>query len=199
MRKVMALIFSIVLIFSMSGIRGYAMLVNDNDNDMKEGFSIELSDEELEQIHSYRKENVPISNEEIDNYLIENGYNTREEINLINERILSDNKTLSRVKYIDGYNKYRTFVKNGKTHLYLYISGTTLRKIYNGADAAGIIASILPQNLATVIAQLVSFYITSLIDQVGTQYGIVLCFVKDKWVHQGATYTYRYDHWFYQT
>lgn len=195
-----------LLLFSSQG--GYVNAMSRNDvNIPKDGeMSIEISDEQLKELREYRPENTPISDSEIDEYLIENGYATREKINKINSEIDKENlKELGGIslkggkKYIDGYNKYRTFKKNGKTHLYLYISGTTLRKIYKGVDAAGVIASIVPTSWGSIIVQIASYLITSSMDEMGTKYGVVLCFVKDKWVHQGATYTYRYDHWFWQT
>lgn len=198
MKKLISLLFVMAMFFSMSGVRGYAMITG-NSTEMNEGLSVEITEEQLQQLHSYRSENVPVTDEEIDEYLVKNGYNTQKEIDRINLNIMSNGPELSRAKYINGYNKYRTFERDGKTYLYLYLSGTTLRKIYYGADLMGVIAGILPQNLATVIAQALSYAITSTIEECGTKYGIVLCHVKDRWVHPAATYTYRYYNWFYQT
>ncbi len=73
----------------------------------------------------------------IDEILIKTGQFTQEELDKINQEVDDYAKKVnqnSRVKYINGYNKYRTFVKNGKKYLYIYVSGKTLKKIKAGAD-----------------------------------------------------------------
>ncbi|UUC42757.1 hypothetical protein NMZ80_04730 [Clostridioides difficile] len=170
----------------------------ESDNNIK----IELSDKEVEELHNYWPEDKVFSDEKIDEILIKTGQFTQEELDKINQEVDDYAKKVnqnSRVKYINGYNKYRTFVKNGKKYLYIYVSGKTLKKIKAGADLASTFGGFLPKIWVGLAVVVIGKIITTNMNGINTNYGIVLSYIEDKWNFQGVTYTYRYDHWFYQT
>ncbi|HBE9437493.1 leucine-rich repeat protein [Clostridioides difficile] len=170
----------------------------ESDNNIK----IELSDKEVEELHNYWPEDKVFSDEKIDEILIKTGQFTQEELDKINQEVDDYAKKVnqnSRVKYINVYNKYRTFVKNGKKYLYIYVSGKTLKKIKAGADLASTFGGFLPKIWVGLAVVVIGKIITTNMNGINTNYGIVLSYIEDKWNFQGVTYTYRYDHWFYQT
>lgn len=188
---------------------------NETKNLSYESYELNLSDEDYAQLESYFSKMKPVSDDEVGNYLIENGYVTRDELNKIDNEYYAqlENDDLNHISqlntdastlfaksvYINGYNKYRTFTKNGKQHLYVYISGTNLNRIKKGIPFAAILSAELPHWVLRVVAGITIVGINNLIERTGTRYDIVLKYIKDKWVHLGATYTYRSNGWFYQT
>lgn len=165
--------------------------------------TFEITGEELEELNKYFPEDVNFSDEDIEKRLIKAGEFTQEEIDKINEdydKSISSTSAQARVTYINGYNKYRTFTEKGKQYLYVYVSGKTLQLIKNGASLTASLGGFLPAGIVLRVATVaISTVIGIQMSGINTRYGIVLKFVKDKWVHQGATYTYRYYGWFYQT
>jgi hypothetical protein len=173
-------------------------------NTINEGsLELELSPEEVRELHNNFPEDVHFSDEEIDKRLIEAGEFTQEELDKINAEYDSEvisSRSARAIKYINGYNKYRTFKENGKDNLYVYINGKTLKKIQNGATLTAALGGFLPAGqILKVSVVAISTVLGIKLSGINTSYGIVLKFVKDKWVHQGATYIYRYNGWFYQT
>lgn len=81
----------------------------------------------------------------------------------------------------------------------IYINGKTLNKIQNGATLTTALGGFFPAGqILKVSVVAISAVLGIKLSRINTNYGIVLKFVKDKWAHQGATYTYRYNGWFYQ-
>lgn len=174
--------------------------MNDVSNNDHSG--IELTSEQVKELNEYFPENTPVSDEEIDRRLIEAGEFTQEELDKINAEYDSEvnsSRSARAIKYINGYNKYRTFKENGKEHLYIYVSGKTLKKIKAGANLSTTFGGFIKNTYVGLAVVAVGSIIGINMSGVNTNYGIVLKYVKDKWVHQGATYTYRYNGWFYQT
>lgn len=172
--------------------------VSNNDHS-----GIELTSVQVKELNEYFPENTPVSDEEIDRRLIEAGEFTQEELDKINAEYDSEvnsSRSARAIKYINGYNKYRTFKENGKDNLFVYISGKTLKKIQNGATLTAALGGFLPAGqILKVSVVAISTVLGIKLSGINTSYGIVIKFVKDKWVHQGATYIYRYNGWFYQT
>ncbi|HFL3562788.1 TPA: hypothetical protein ACG3PP_003806 [Clostridioides difficile] len=202
----------IILLMSLISLGATAPVVNADTVDSltsknaEAGMPIEISSEDVEQLHNMWPEDTNMPDEAIDKILIDKGEFTQTELDKIkvdyynelkNDLNVSPNST--RAKYINGYNKYRTFTKNGKEYLYVYISGQTLAKIRNGANYTAALGGFLPSKFLGVATVAFSIAIMDQLDTIGVKYGIVMSYVKDKWVFQGATYTYRYEHWFYQT
>nr|WP_312216842.1 hypothetical protein [Clostridioides sp.] len=74
-----------------------------------------------------------------------------------------------------------------------------MNKIQNDATLTTALGGFLPAGqILKVSVVAISAVLGIKLSGINTSYGIALKFVKDKWVHQGATYTYRYNGWFYQ-
>jgi hypothetical protein len=175
-----------------------------SNNMTGDSLQIELSEKDIEELHNYFPENVNFSDDEIDKRLVASGEFTQEELDKINAEFdnnakFNNNVRQARATYINGYNKYRTFKENGKEHLYIYVSGKTLQKIKEGAGIASTFGGFLSNTYAGLATVAVGSIIGKNMSGVNTKYGVVLKYVADKWNFQGATYTYRYDGWFYQT
>lgn len=191
-------VMTAVIISLPLAVTANAMEKTESDNNVK----IELYDKEVEELHNYWPEDKIFSDEKIDEILIKTGQFTQKELDKINQEVDDSAKKVnqnSRVKYINGYNKYRTFTKNGKNYLYIYVSGKTLKKIKAGTDLASTFGGFLPKIWVELAVVAIGKMITINMDGINTNYGIVLSYIEDKWNFQGVTYTYRYDHWFYQT
>ena len=173
-----------------------------NDVSNNDSLGIELTSEQAKELNEYFPEDTPVSDEEIDRRLIEAREFTQEELDKINAEYDSEVNSLRSaraIKYINGYNKYRTFKQNGKEHLYIYVSGKTLKKIKAGANLATTFGGFIKKIYVGLAVVAVGSIIGTNMSGVNTNYGIVLKYVNDKWNFQGATYTYRYNGWFYQT
>ncbi|GAA0229881.1 hypothetical protein [Metaclostridioides mangenotii] len=173
-----------------------------NDISNNDSLGIELTPEQVKELNEYFPEDTPVSDEEIDRRLIEAGEFTQEELDKINTEYdveVNSLRNARAVKYINGYNKYRTFKENGKEHLYIYVSGKTLKKIKAGANLSTTFGGFIKNTYVGLAVVAVGSIIGINMNGVNTNYGIVLKYVNDKWNFQGATYTYRYNGWFYQT
>ncbi|VIF88143.1 leucine-rich repeat protein [Clostridioides difficile] len=109
--SILSIIMTTVIISLSFVTTANSMEKTESDNNIK----IELYDKEVEELHNYWPEDKIFSDEKIDEILIKTGQFTQEELDKINQEVDDYAKKVnqnSRVKYINGYNKYRTFVKN---------------------------------------------------------------------------------------
>lgn len=198
-KKYLITILSAVLVLAPLSSPVFALNEDVSLTDTSEaGFQIELSEKDIEELHSYFPENVNFSDDQVDKRLVESGEFKQEELNVINSKF-DNNIRKSRAKNINGYNKYRTFKRNGKNYLYVYVSGRTLQKIKQGAKLSTIFGGFLPNRFLGIAVVAIGSIIGKNMSGINTRYGIVLKYVADRWNFQGATYTYRYTGWFYQT
>lgn len=170
----------------------------------KSGLQIELSQEEVDELHKYFPEDTNFSDEEVDKRLIASGEFTQEELDKINAEYYANlnqsTNTLIEAKAISGVNKYKVVDNggNGKDRLYVYISGPTLQKIKAGASLAGALGGFLPSKWLGILVVTSGWVLTENINSINTNYGIIMKYIADKWVFQANDYQYTYHGWMYQ-
>ncbi|MFU2418666.1 hypothetical protein [Peptacetobacter sp. AB800] len=188
-KKIMSIGLAVVFCIAFSNLN--VMALNNSSN------YLEISDSELKELEEFFPEDTEFSDDEVDKRLIRLGEFTQEEIDKINAEY--DKSIVPFATKVNGVNKYKTFKSNGKNYLHIYISGKTLQKIKAGANVASALGGYIPSKFLSIAVIVISVVLGTKLDGIDTRYGIILKYVEDKWNFQGATYTYRYQGWSYQT
>lgn len=188
-KKIMSIGLAVVFCIAFSNLN--VMALNNSSN------YLEISDSELKELEEFFPEDTEFSDDEVDKRLIRLGEFTQEEIDKINAEY--DKSIVPFATKVNGVNKYKIFKSNGKNYLHIYISGKTLQKIKAGANVASALGGYIPSKFLSIAVIVISVVLGTKLDGIDTRYGIILKYVEDKWNFQGATYTYRYQGWSYQT